>query len=51
MKKIILNLFIGLCLIICTYFITIYNLKIEQVEETEQGEMIIINGQKYLYEF
>lgn len=51
MKKIILNLLIALCLIICTYFITIYNLKIEQVEKTEQGELITINGQKYFYEF
>lgn len=51
MKKIILNLLIALCLIICTYFATIYNLRIDRIRITEQGELITINGQDYFYEF
>lgn len=51
MKKVILNIFISFCLIIGTYFITIYNLKIENIEITEDGEIITINKQKYFYEF
>lgn len=50
-KKIILMLAILAITILTTYFITIYNLKIENVQRTETGELITINGQDYYYEF
>lgn len=50
-KKIILMLAILAITILATYSMTIYNLKIENVQRTETGELITINGQDYYYEF
>lgn len=45
-KKIILML-----AILAITILTTYNLKIENVQRTETGELITINGQDYYYEF
>lgn len=51
MRNFILGFLISLVLVICTYFATIYNLRIDRIRITEQGELITINGQDYFYEF
>lgn len=48
--KMLRKIFVILAIIIATYLLTIYNLKVENVEQSEGGYLIIINNQKYFFE-
>lgn len=52
MKKLIIFIIYTLVLVLGTYFITVRNLKITDVEPVEKGViMITINNNDYYYEF
>lgn len=51
MKKLIIFIIYTLVLVLGTYFITVRNLKITDVEPVEEGIMITINNNNYYYEF
>lgn len=51
MKKYIFIILSIVTTAIITYFLTIYNLKITNVEKSESGELITINNQKYYIEY
>lgn len=48
--KILRKIFVILTIIIATYLLTIYNLKVENVEQSEGGYLLTVNGQKYFFE-
>lgn len=48
--KIIRKIFVILAIIIVTYLLTIYNLKVENVVQSEGGYLITVNNQKYFFE-
>lgn len=51
MKKILITILLLFITIVETYFITINNLQITNVEKTETGELITINNNNYYYEY
>lgn len=51
MKKLIIFIIYTLILMLGTYFVTIHNLKVTDVEPAEEGVMITINNNNYYYEF
>lgn len=48
--KVFRKIFVILAIVLITYLITIYNLKIENVEENKGGYLITVNGQNYFFE-
>lgn len=48
--KILRKIFVILAIVFATYLITIYSLKIENVEQSEGGYLITVNDQKYFFE-
>ena len=47
MKKLIIFIIYTLILVLGTYFVTIHNLKVTDVEPAEEGVMITINNNNY----
>lgn len=48
--KILRKIFVILTIITVTYLLTIYSLKVENVEQSEGGYLITVNNQKYFFE-
>lgn len=48
--KILKKILVTLIIIIVTYLFTIYNLKVENVEQSEGGYLITVNNQNYFFE-
>ena len=48
--KILRKILVILTIVIATYLLTIYNLKVENVEQSEGGYLITVNNQNYFFE-
>lgn len=48
--KVFKKILVILTIVLTSYLITIYSLKIENVEQSEGGYLITVNNQKYFFE-